>query len=94
MGLLGTRRPTCSTTQLSPVLEMRFLFVIHRHKATLNRLVRRKEAEMARKRSKVPGTPGVALQNGRGVLSLSDVMVTWVVSRTNAENLKPLQAVL
>ncbi|KAG2436965.1 hypothetical protein HXX76_006480 [Chlamydomonas incerta] len=50
------------------------------HKATLNRLVRRKEAEMARKRSKVPGTPGVALQNGRGVLSLSDVMVTWVVT--------------
>ncbi|GLC47090.1 hypothetical protein PLESTM_002024900 [Pleodorina starrii] len=50
------------------------------HKATLHRLVRRKEAEMARKRSKVPGTPGVVLQNGRGVLSLSDVMVTWVVT--------------
>lgn len=39
---------------------------------------------MARKRSKVPGTPGVALQNGRGVLSLSDVMVTWVVSPERA----------
>ncbi|KXZ45229.1 hypothetical protein GPECTOR_57g519 [Gonium pectorale] len=50
------------------------------HKATLNRVVRRKEAEMARKRSKVPGTPGVVLQNGRGLLALSDVMVTWVVT--------------
>lgn len=35
---------------------------------------------MRRKRSKVPGTPGVVLQNGRGVLSLSDVIVTWVVT--------------
>lgn len=48
------------------------------HKSTLHRLVRRKQAELARKRARIPGTPGVALMSGRGLLSLSDVMVTWV----------------
>ncbi|GIL74902.1 hypothetical protein Vretifemale_4726, partial [Volvox reticuliferus] len=56
------------------------LYICVTRKASLYRLVQRKEAEMARKRSKVPGTPGVALQNGRGLLSMSDVMVTWVVT--------------
>ncbi|GLI69538.1 hypothetical protein VaNZ11_014183 [Volvox africanus] len=56
------------------------IYICVTRKASLHRLVQRKEAEMARKRSKVPGTPGVALQNGRGLLSLSDVMVTWVVT--------------
>lgn len=41
-------------------------------------MIRSKEDELQRKRGKVPGTPGVALQNGRGVLSSADVMVTWV----------------
>ena len=49
-----------------------------RHKATIHRLIKSKEEELLRKRGKVPGTPGVALQNGRGLLSLADVMVTWV----------------
>ncbi|KAF5826944.1 hypothetical protein DUNSADRAFT_1703, partial [Dunaliella salina] len=33
---------------------------------------------MNRKRSKVPGTPGVAMQDGRGLIAMGDVMVTWV----------------
>lgn len=33
---------------------------------------------MQRKRGKVPGTPGMALASGRGVLAMSDVTVTWV----------------
>jgi hypothetical protein len=33
---------------------------------------------MKRKRDKVPGTPGLALTDGRGVVPLSDAIVTWV----------------
>jgi hypothetical protein len=40
--------------------------------------VRAKEAEIQRKRGKVPGTPGVALQDGKGLVALAEVMVTWV----------------
>ena len=49
-----------------------------RNRAALNRLVRVKEAELHRKRSKVPGTPGVALKDGRGEIRMDDIMVTWV----------------
>jgi hypothetical protein len=59
----------------------RFLIVsvvIARHKASIQRLVRAKEAEIERKRGRVPGTPGVALQDGQGLVALADIMVTWV----------------
>lgn len=46
-----------------------------RHKAYIRRLVQSKEAELERKRGRVPGTPGVTLQDGRGLLALSDVQV-------------------
>ncbi|KAF5841954.1 hypothetical protein DUNSADRAFT_10125 [Dunaliella salina] len=36
------------------------------------------QAELSRKRSKVPGTPGVALQAGQGLVVSGDVLVTWV----------------
>ena len=32
------------------------------------------------KLSRFPGMPSVALSKGRGVLALSDIMVTWVVT--------------
>lgn len=41
-------------------------------------MVRAKEAELERKRGKVPGTPGTALQDGQGLVALADIMVTWV----------------
>ena len=50
----------------------------HRHKSRLNRIVRVKEETMNRKRSKVPGTPGVAIgDDGKGMIAMGDVMVTW-----------------
>jgi class 3 adenylate cyclase len=41
-------------------------------------MIKSKEQALKQKHNKVPGTPGVALRNGWGVLSLADVMVTWV----------------
>eukprot|EP00879_Flechtneria_rotunda_P021599 GHRR01022766.1.p1 GENE.GHRR01022766.1~~GHRR01022766.1.p1 ORF type:complete len:422 (+),score=112.17 GHRR01022766.1:186-1451(+) len=38
------------------------------------------ELTMQAKRSRFPGTPSIALTKGRGVLAVSDVMVTWVVT--------------
>jgi len=37
-------------------------------------------AELATKLSRFPGTPSIALGRGEGVLSVADVMVTWVVT--------------
>ncbi len=37
-------------------------------------------AELAAKLSRFPGTPSIALGRGEGVLSVADVMVTWVVT--------------
>jgi hypothetical protein len=50
-----------------------------RYKARVNKIVRTKEEELARKRGKVPGTPGVAMQDGKGLIAMGDVMVTWWV---------------
>lgn len=36
------------------------------------------ELELRQKRSRFPGTPSMALRDGRGVLTLTDVLVTWV----------------
>ncbi len=33
---------------------------------------------MQRKRGKVPGTPGLLLEEGRGVVPIADTTVTWV----------------
>jgi hypothetical protein len=33
---------------------------------------------LAAKRSRFPGTPSISLASGQGMLSLSDIMVTWV----------------
>ena len=49
-----------------------------RHKATIHRLIQRKEAKLEWKRRRVPGMPDVALQDGRGTLAPADIMVTWV----------------
>ena len=35
---------------------------------------------MSAKRSRFPGMPSVALNKGRGMLALSDILVTWVVT--------------
>ena len=51
-----------------------------RHKATIHRLIQRKEAKLEWKRRRVPGMPDVALQDGRGTLAPADIMVTWVSS--------------
>ena len=36
---------------------------------------------MAAKRSRFPGTPSIALAKGRGVIAVSEVLVTWVSDR-------------
>lgn len=36
------------------------------------------EMSMVAKRSRFPGTPSIALAKGRGVISVSEVLVTWV----------------
>eukprot|EP00798_Chlamydomonas_sp_ICE-L_P013869 gene13869-19794_t len=53
-----------------------YLFV--KHKATIHHFIKQRERMRQQKRSRIPGTPSVALANGTGILSLSDVMVTWV----------------
>eukprot|EP00798_Chlamydomonas_sp_ICE-L_P026803 gene26803-4397_t len=48
------------------------------HKSVIHELIRSREEEWYKKRSRVPGTPGVTLNQGRGLLMQSDIMVTWV----------------
>jgi class 3 adenylate cyclase len=43
-------------------------------------LLQEGELSLAAKRSRFPGTPSVALAKGRGLVTLADVMVTWVVT--------------
>lgn len=38
------------------------------------------EMTLMAKRSRFPGTPSIALAKGRGVLAVSEVLVTWVSS--------------
>ncbi len=49
---------------------------VHRHRAYLHKLVRFKEVTLQKKRGKVPGTPGLALQDGKGMVPLADTMVS------------------
>lgn len=56
------------------------VLLMNRYKSRVNKLVRVKEEEMNRKRNKVPGTPGVAMQDGKALIAMGDVMVTWYVA--------------
>lgn len=56
------------------------LCCFHRHKTWLQVLARKKSALLTAKQGRFPGTPSIALSKGKGVLALSDVLVTWVVT--------------
>ena len=52
---------------------------VRRHKLKPSaRAPNHSQEELFRKRSKVPGTPGAALQAGQGLVVPGDVLVTWV----------------
>lgn len=50
------------------------------------------EMTMVAKRSRFPGTPSIALAKGRGVLAVSEVLVTWVSELAANAAGKQLQA--
>lgn len=47
------------------------------------------ELSMTAKRSRFPGTPSIALAKGRGVIAVSDVLVTWVSNKTTGSPVAP-----